>query len=719
MATWDRYKSNTTGLEIIAQKGVNFTPRFYCDDTSGSVYITKAPVAILKLTPTVQFVNTNIAWDVSQSVSATGTIDTFDLTFGGGGATDLTGQDWSVDAKTGNVQYTSTGTYTVTLYVTDTGSNRSAAARQTVNVIDLASVISKVYMSTSDLGVFTYVPGGTPVTANTGLSGDDLAIWSGKLNPHYSQLPITQQHYWIANDNGIAYSVDGCSTWTKITRATLGDPTNTARDATPPTTDDLYEVAIEFDPQNPLRVYVLRVTDDTLARTWLYWSDDYGVTWSSFGLLDNDLVGATIKAINHDSSTTIGDFYNSIIDFHGMGTITAGAALDGTTYGLNLNYDTGTNDGWFVETFTAHTGGSVYMEFRIDWSDITFVGAATLAFEVQLRNSSDQRMFRMVFNRGSTNSFVNISIDYHSDSGGSTFFAIVSDLSMTSELLIGLKMVRESVDTAADGIIELFVDNIYQAGITNADNIVRWTNIDRVRLYAQNSDADITGNLHYDEFMLSVLAGRTSFIEGYGWPNDLMRTSSSGDFLFNCLTDYDTDYQVIFKTARPTSTTPTTTIAYETTIDEFASVEKTGDLDTMIFYGDLGGSEYVVKYTISTGATIEIGNSKAIHILRVNPSDENHIIAYDDNTPVLEETTDGGTVWTALSGPVSLVEAYAMAIVFLGNYFPWQMFMVGIEANPFPSHLEYTPNEYANARDDTSAALALSDSIVSVDIGGI
>jgi hypothetical protein len=289
LATWDRYKTPTTGFETIAQKGKNFRPRFFCDDATGVVYLTKAPVAKLKITPQVQFVNTNLAWDVSASRSATGTIDTFDLTFGGGGAANLTGQDWSVDPLTGNIQYTTAGQYTATLTVTDTLGNRSQPATLTIDIVDIASGIAKIYIATSDTGIFTYLPGGTPATANTGLSGGDLNVNSGRLNPHFANLPVGQQHYWQCNDNGIAFSVDGCATYTKITKATLGNPTNTAGDGSPPDTDDLDEVAVAFDPISIRRVYCLRVTDATwnasfAPRAFLYWTNDYGVTWLSFGV---------------------------------------------------------------------------------------------------------------------------------------------------------------------------------------------------------------------------------------------------------------------------------------------------------------------------------------------------------------------------------------------------------------------------------------------------
>lgn len=286
--SFDKYAGPQTGLEIVAQIGGLFTPRFFCDDST-TVFDTKAPVAKLSLSPKVQFISTNVAWDVSQSASATGTIDTFDLTFGGGGASDLTGQDWSTDPKTGNVQYTSTGVYTVTLYVTDTLSNRSQADKQTAHVIDQVDAVGKIFIATSDGGLYTYVPGGSPATSNTGLSGGNLNFASGVINPHYSHLGTSKAHYWAPTDSGLIYSVDGGGTWTAISAATLGDPTNTAGDGTPPDTDDLDQVCVIFDPQDPKRVYCLRATDSTWngsnsPRVFLYWSNDYGATWSSVGV---------------------------------------------------------------------------------------------------------------------------------------------------------------------------------------------------------------------------------------------------------------------------------------------------------------------------------------------------------------------------------------------------------------------------------------------------
>ena len=288
MATWDRYKEPNSGLEIRAWVGGRFRPRFYCDDPTGGVYETKAPVAKLKLTPKIQFINTNIAWDVSESDSATGTIDEFDLTFGGGGATNLTAQDWAVDPKTGNVQYTTTGQYTVSLVVRDTLGNQSQAAEQQVFIVDLQA-IGTVFIATDDGGLYKYSAGGSPAASNGALSGGDIQFASGRLNPHYRRLAVGYTHYWAATANGISYSTDGGQNWLTIPNAVLGDPTNTAGDGSPPGTDDLDNIAVQFDPQDPRRVYLLRATDSTWngandPRLFLFWSDNYGLTWSSFGV---------------------------------------------------------------------------------------------------------------------------------------------------------------------------------------------------------------------------------------------------------------------------------------------------------------------------------------------------------------------------------------------------------------------------------------------------
>jgi hypothetical protein len=276
--SWERYTSQNTGLEIRLQSGAVAAPIIgYCHDASLGVvgfYITKSPVCLLSMTPMVQFVNTDIAWDISASMSATSTLDTYSIAFGGGGVTDITDAAWSGD-KTGTVQYNAVGAYTVTATVTDVLGATSKPAKLTIQIVEIAE---RVYIGTTDSGVFILTPDGGPTASNSGLSGAQLNVRSLRVHPAYRDLPAGQQHVWIATRDGVSYSTDGAATWANISKATLGTPMNSAGDDPAPATADLDQIDIAFDPQDVNRVYVLRTT---ATRAWLFVSEDYGANWSN------------------------------------------------------------------------------------------------------------------------------------------------------------------------------------------------------------------------------------------------------------------------------------------------------------------------------------------------------------------------------------------------------------------------------------------------------
>jgi len=276
MATWDRYTDKITSFETRSYIGPAFYIRSFCDDPSGTTYLSKPPVCKLSLSPSVQFASTNIAWDISNSRSATGTIDTFDIEWNGTtNIGDLSAQDWSTDPTSGNVQYTGTGTYTATATVTDTLGKESSPAKVTVTIVTREQ---RVYIGTSDAGVFILTPTTGPTAANAGLTGDDLKLRTLRAHPAHADQQTERQHIWIATAAGLAYSVDGATTWTLIPAADLGTPENAAADDPAPATGDLDQIDLWFDPQDDRRVYVLRTT---ATRTWLYYTDDYGGTWSN------------------------------------------------------------------------------------------------------------------------------------------------------------------------------------------------------------------------------------------------------------------------------------------------------------------------------------------------------------------------------------------------------------------------------------------------------
>ncbi len=277
--TWERYAGEDTGLEWRILKGRNFTPRFYCDDpTVGAaiaIYATKPPVCHLILIPRVQYLGQPIDWDISPSGSATSTINTYTINWGG--ATDdgnISGAAWS-GAKTGDIIYNAVGTYAVEAYVTDVLSQQSQHVKMTVEVVE---PVERVYIATPDAGVYVSDNGADPAASNTGLSGDQLKIRSLRLHPAYADLPAVQQHVWICTADGVSYSTNGGTAWSNISQATLGTPENAAGDSPAPATADLDQIDLAFDPDDPRTIYLLRTT---ATRAWRYMSTDYGATWTN------------------------------------------------------------------------------------------------------------------------------------------------------------------------------------------------------------------------------------------------------------------------------------------------------------------------------------------------------------------------------------------------------------------------------------------------------
>lgn len=197
----------------------------------------------------------------------------------------------------------------------------------------------------------------------------------------------------------------------------------------------------------------------------------------------------------------------------------------------------------------------------------------------------------------------------------------------------------------------------------------------------------------------------------------ILETSQDGAFVFVALEDDATGDQIIFKITRPTSTTPTTVIAYEPLGGSAGNVAPTGDPDRMIFHGNFGTDVGVVDHAIEAETNTDISptsiGAELIQPLKVDPTDVEHIVAINRDDQDALETEDGGANWATLNAALG-VTVDAMDLVFLGAYFPFGGFIGGNDG--VDENLSYTPNEFSNLRDDASAALKAVGGIVSVDV---
>lgn len=213
---------------------------------------------------------------------------------------------------------------------------------------------------------------------------------------------------------------------------------------------------------------------------------------------------ATVKEINHDSSTTIGDHYSTVVDAATVLEVNGTAALNGSTYGVDVDFDVPVGPGddvQLVEAFTL-TGDDLRFRFRLDLSNLsTTQDESNSIFLAFIRNTDEDRLFTVRLHSDGVGNF-EIDLTGLGDSGG---FIVVADVAVSGEFCIDVAIVRESNGTAADGSAELFVNDISQGSIANIDNFNIW-NVGigdlEIGINVVPGTGNTSGHLYYDEFIL-------------------------------------------------------------------------------------------------------------------------------------------------------------------------------------------------------------------------
>ncbi len=192
--------------------------------------------------------------------------------------------------------------------------------------------------------------------------------------------------------------------------------------------------------------------------------------------------------------------------------------------------------------------------------------------------------------------------------------------------------------------------------------------------------------------------------------------NQSGEFLFFAMEDTSGN-QMVLKVLRPTSTTPTVLTVYNPLSGTAGNIASTGDPNRMIWHGNFGTDVGVVDHAITAATNTDISPSsigaELIQPLQVDLSDINHIVAINRNDQDALETDNLGGSYATLNTTLGQ-SVDAMDLAFFGAYFPFGGFFGGNDGAD--ENLEYTPNEFADLREDTSTALKAVGSIVSIDI---
>lgn len=433
---------------------------------------------------------------------------------------------------------------------------------------------------------------------------------------------------------------------------------------------------------------------------------------------------ASFEDINHDSGAPISNHWTkSVTDTSSRLSIAGAAALGGSSNGLQDSFSTGDSAATIIEATTAPGTNEFRLRFRYDPNSPpspSAVDRTLLDFRIREVAGTYAAFLANVTITITTGGTLEAAFNYGDDS---TTSSIGSAITISDEPHCFEMRVKRATGAATnDGEVESFIDGASQDSGTGIDNFDHFAAIDEVWAQFPALEAAQNGTVHYlDEVILDDDGSTGLCTLGYGFIQSsgglakyALAVSADGNNVFIALEDNASGNQIVFKATRPSS--PTVTAIYEPGGGSAANVIPTGDPDKMIFCGNFGTDVGVILHTISADTEGDISPSSIgtdkIQPVAIDPSDVNHLVAINQADQDALETEDGST-WSTLNAALGQTPV-AMGIIWLGALFPLGGFIGGNDGTD--ENLTYTPNEFANLREDTSAALKAVGAITGIDL---
>lgn len=397
--------------------------------------------------------------------------------------------------------------------------------------------------------------------------------------------------------------------------------------------------------------------------------------------------------------------------------ISASAGLQGT-YGVAVDQDSAISS-TPAKNFTC-SGTTVHQfGFLMDLNTVSLASSAEIdyIFKVSPGGSTYELEVDLI-DDGAGNT--KLKVWYYIDGGSSG--TLTSSALGAGTIQVEIKIQRAANDSSGDGIVTLYLDSSQDAqdtGIDNYDDFGQWLIGTNTMSMDQTESGTVTGIWYVDQITFrddgGTLFQNYSYIaSANGLAKNALAVSADGNNVFIALEDNSTGNQIVFKATRPSS--PTVSAIYDPGGGSAANVISTGDPDKMVFFGNFGTDVGVILHTISSDTESDISptsiGTDEIQPLAIDPSDINHIVAVNVTDQDALETEDGST-WSTLNASLGQT-VEAMGVMFFGSLFPFGAFIGGDDS--VDENLEYTPNEFTNLREDTSAALQAVTKITGIDL---
>ena len=398
-------------------------------------------------------------------------------------------------------------------------------------------------------------------------------------------------------------------------------------------------------------------------------------------------------------------------------SLSSSAGLNGSAYGVVVT-PSGATASTASDSLTGTTvNGSFEFTFYMDLNTFAISTSSGEAQAYELKDNSFGNLIRFRLKENSGD--IDLSVIMKIASGDETLAVVVPQ---SGEFKVLIQHIIASGSSVSDGIIRIYINDVLKASNTAVDNhsYLNSLALDEFEFSPTAiSGASMSGSFYMDDFVFDadvqltydLVVSQNSIVP--------MAASSSGSFLFYALEEDATSNQVIVRETRPdqngTSLSPGA--VYSPGGGTSGNVAMTSDPLKMVFHGNFGTDVGVISHAIETLANTDISpttiGSDKIQPLEVDPVDTDHIVAVNSDDQDALETDDNGSTWSTLNATLGQT-VEAMDIAFFGAFLPFSAFFGGDDATD--TNLQYTPNEFSNLREDTSASLQSANAITGIAI---
>ncbi len=361
---------------------------------------------------------------------------------------------------------------------------------------------------------------------------------------------------------------------------------------------------------------------------------------------------ATLKEITHDSSTTLSDFYGTINDPDSAITVTAAAALGGSTNGLSIDNDAGASSPDLADTFVNSTPSGVRWRIRVDLSGLTNANSSDFLIDFETDGvAGTVSRIQMEISGNGTTGFTIIGAARQDVVPVSRVIGPFA-ISSSAAVCVELSSTRETADGNDDGTLELFLDEVSQGSLSDIQNFNDF-DFDRLSFFMA-SPALISGTYKIDEFILTDVSGASICADTLTLAPMTKPASidASGTFIYVALLSAGTPILTKISTALNADGST----VFNPGAGGNIGVEcGRNSANTIWVAGNFDGTN-VVEKSENAGSSFTVKDDATIGDVRtfvLGPDSDSKVLVFDETNGDILETVDDGASWDTINASVT------------------------------------------------------------------